>query len=146
MKRATKKETEIREARSPIPTRTPHEQLAREAAEWDKGSRTPVGFEDAPDALPRASESKPVSLRLPVTLLEILKRFAEHERVGYQVLIKRWLDDRVRAERDRLRAARAAAASSKANGCGERMRRRVAPCFPIVDRPDGESGHYQQRV
>ena len=107
-KKTKKTESGARTGGPSVPTLTPHDRLAREAAEWDDGIRTPAGFEDAPDAAWRASESKPVSLRLPRPMLEILKRFAEREGIGYQVLIKRWLDDRVRVERERIRGARAA--------------------------------------
>ena len=142
----TKKERETRKDRPAVPVRTPHEQLAREAAEWDERVRTPAGFEDAPDAAPRASESKPVSIRLPRQLLELLRRFAEHEGIGYQVLIKRWLDDRVRAERERMRDARAATEAASPERSRGHRRRFCPPSFPMVDRREGEAGHYQQRL
>ncbi|MBI2378911.1 MAG: hypothetical protein HYV07_33255 [Deltaproteobacteria bacterium] len=34
-------------------------------------------------------------------MLLVLKKFARREGVGYQVLMKRWLDDRIRAEAKR---------------------------------------------
>lgn len=117
------------------PTRTPHSKLAEEAAEWDNRRRTPSGFVDDPDAVPRASEATAISLRMPNTLLELLKRFAEREGIGYQVLIKRWLDDRVRMERERLRTARRDATTDQS--------RSPAPQFPLFDRAD-DGGHYQQ--
>ena len=46
----------------------------------------------------RAKASESISLRLPKPMLVILKEFARREGIGYQVLIKRWLDDRIRAE------------------------------------------------
>lgn len=144
MKSANKTKKKTRVAPS-VPTRTAHDQLAREAAEWSTGARTPAVFEDAPDAAPRASESKPVSLRLPRTLLDILRQFAEREGIGYQVLIKRWLDDRVRVERERMRSRAATASSGQARGQQQR-RRFSAPSFPMVDRREGEPGHYQQRL
>jgi predicted DNA binding CopG/RHH family protein len=116
-----------------VPTRTPHDVLAQEASDWDARRRTPAGFEDAEDAVPRAREATAISLRMPTALLTVLKKFAEREGIGYQVLIKRWLDDRVREERDRLRRTRSQAAMR------ERSR---APEFPLVDRDDGR-GHYQ---
>lgn len=47
-----------------------------------------------------------LSIRLPKQLLDILKEFARREGVGYQVLMKRWLDERVRGEYQRLKAQR----------------------------------------
>ena len=117
-----------------VPTRASHDVLAQEASDWDARRRTPVGFEDAADAVPRAREAAAISLRMPTALLTVLKKFAEREGIGYQVLIKRWLDDRIREERDRLRQSRSQSAMR------ERSR---APEFPLVDRDDGR-GHYQR--
>lgn len=116
-----------------VPTRTPHDVLAREASDWDARRRTPGEFEDAADAVPRAQEVTAISIRMPNALLTVLKKFAEREGLGYQVLIKRWLDDRIREERERLRKNRSQSATR------ERSR---APRFPLVDRDD-EHGHYQ---
>jgi hypothetical protein len=42
-----------------VPVRTPHQDLAKEAAEWSDGTRTPQGWADAPDAVPiRVGQSK----------------------------------------------------------------------------------------
>lgn len=59
-----------------------------------------VGWEDAPDAVPRNAESVAISLRLPKKMLDILREFARREGkgIGYQALLKRWLDDRIRKE------------------------------------------------
>jgi hypothetical protein len=81
-------------------------ELAEEARRWDSGELSPKGWEDAPEAVPRAKESVPISLRVPAPMLEILKEFARREGVGYQVLMKRWLDERIRSERDRKRKRR----------------------------------------
>jgi predicted DNA binding CopG/RHH family protein len=116
-----------------VPTRSPHDVLAQEAADWDARRRTPAEFEDAADAVPRAQEATAISIRMPKALLTVLKKFAAREGIGYQVLIKRWLDDRIREERDRLRRNRSQSATR------ERSR---APRFPLVDRDDGR-GHYQ---
>jgi predicted DNA binding CopG/RHH family protein len=89
-----------------VATRTPHDVLAQEASDWDARRRKPAGFEDAADAVPRARAARAILIRMPTALLTVLKRFAEREGIGYQVLIKRWLDDRVREERDRLRRSR----------------------------------------
>lgn len=116
-----------------IPTRTPHVTLAEEASDWDNRRRDPSDFRDAPTAVPREQEATAISLRMPKALLALLKKFAEREGIGYQVLIKRWLDERVRLERERLRGVSSADSA---------RRRCNAPQFPLMDR-DGESGHYQ---
>ncbi|HEY3356068.1 MAG TPA: hypothetical protein VGQ83_22640 [Polyangia bacterium] len=92
-----------RPAARKAPARATRDQLAREVAEWESGRRTLAGFVDAPEAVPRARESVAISVRVPVALLRLLKAFAEREHVGYQVLMKRWLDDRLRQERSRPR-------------------------------------------
>jgi hypothetical protein len=116
-----------------VPTRTPHDVLAREASDWDARRRSPAEFEDSMGAVPRAQEATAISIRMPKALLTVLKGFAEREGIGYQVLIKRWLDDRIREERNRLRRNRSQSTFS------ERVR---APQFPLVDRDD-DRGHYQ---
>lgn len=93
--------------------RTPVDELAREAAEWDSGNRTPAGWRDAPEAIPDEARSQAISLRIPSDLLLILKEFARRDGVGYQVLIKRWLDERVQAERDRSTDPRAESGTGK---------------------------------
>jgi len=50
---------------------------------------------------------------VPTPMLEALKALAQREGVGYQVLIKRWLDDRLRKERDRLARQRAGSTASR---------------------------------
>jgi len=128
-----------RAAASP-PARPPREEVSGEAAEWDERRRTPVRFEDAWDAVPRTGEATAISIRMPAAVLSLLKKFAEQEGVGYQVLIKRWLDDRLRLERDRMRAVRR---DGDAAGQGARRgRTQRAPGFPLVDRA-GDGGHYQ---
>lgn len=82
------------------------EELAREAQRWENREVTPHEWEDAPEAAPRAAESVAVSIRLPKKLLAILKECARRQGIGYQVLMKRWLDERVRDEYQRLGWAR----------------------------------------
>ena len=82
------------------------EELAEEARLWDSGKITPAGWEDAPEAVPRAGESVAISIRLPRLMVEILKEFAGRAGIGYQVLMKRWLDERIRQERERMRQER----------------------------------------
>jgi hypothetical protein len=79
------------------------EELAHEAQLWDNRELIPSGWEDAPDAVPRAKESMQISIRLPCQMVAILKEFARRSGIGYQVLMKRWLDERIRQERKRLR-------------------------------------------
>jgi predicted DNA binding CopG/RHH family protein len=100
-----------------IATRTPHAALADEVKQIEAGGLATSRFVDAPEAVPRAKESQLISIRLPNRLLAILKRFAKEESVGYQVLLKRWLDDRVREESVRLQ-----------------QQGGVAPSFPLADR------------
>jgi predicted DNA binding CopG/RHH family protein len=79
------------------------EELAEEARRWDERRVSPVDWEDAPNAVPRAKESVAVSIRLPRQMVEILREFARRTGIGYQVLMKRWLDERIRQERERFR-------------------------------------------
>src|SRR5437660_10918001 len=78
-------------------------ELAEEARRWDERQLTPDGWEDAPEAVPRAKESLQINIRLPRQMVEILKEFARRSGIGYQVLMKRWLDERIRQERERHR-------------------------------------------
>ena len=73
------------------------EELAKEATRWSQGAR-PTDWVDAPDAVPRNAESVSISMRVPGRMLDILREFARREGVGYQVLMKRWLDERIRKE------------------------------------------------
>src|SRR5713226_9547600 len=66
-----------------------------------------MNHERMTEAVPRARESVAISIRLPKKLVDILKEFARRSDMGYQVLIKRWLDDRVQLEHKRLREERA---------------------------------------
>ena len=78
------------------------EELAREAADWDLRRARPDDWRDAPEAIPRVGVSKAISIRIPAQMLAILKAFARREGIGYQVLMKRWLDERIGEERDKL--------------------------------------------
>lgn len=79
------------------------EELAEEARRWDEREVTPAGWEDAPEAVPRVKESVAISIRLPRRMIEVLKEFAQRSGIGYQVLMKRWLDERIHQERERFR-------------------------------------------
>ena len=74
------------------------EELAREAREWDHGLRSPRDWVDAPEAIPQVRASTAISLRVPSPMLTVLKALAKREGVGYQVLIKKWLDERIHEE------------------------------------------------
>ncbi len=78
------------------------EQLAREALLWDSGSLRPDDWIDAPEAVPRSGAATPISIRVPTQMLAVLKAFAKREGIGYQVLMKRWLDERIREEHSKL--------------------------------------------
>lgn len=78
------------------------EELKREARDWELRVLTPCDWQDAPEAIPRVGASTAISLRMPTQMLAILKAFARREGIGYQVLLKRWLDERIREERDKL--------------------------------------------
>lgn len=76
--------------------------LGEEARMWDSGQIDPKAWEDAPERVPMQKESVSITVRVPSRMLEILKEFARREGIGYQVLMKQWLDDRIRSERDKL--------------------------------------------
>jgi predicted DNA binding CopG/RHH family protein len=121
--------------------RTPDDKLAAEAAAWDERKLTPAGFRDAPEAIPNASRTVAISLRMPAQLLAVLKRCAAREGVGYQVLIKKWLDDRLRSELAALKSRKGAGPESgpPARSSGNV---RYAPLFPLRDRADSSGAHY----
>lgn len=77
-------------------------ELAREATAWDEGTAPTERWKNAPNAIPQAKAATAISIRLPTAMLEVLKAFAEREGVGYQALMKRWLDERIREERKKL--------------------------------------------
>jgi predicted DNA binding CopG/RHH family protein len=54
----------------------------------------------------RTGKTVAISIRLPERQLQILKEFARLDGVGYQTLMKRWLDDRIRDEHARMRTDR----------------------------------------
>jgi hypothetical protein len=82
-----------------------HDELARESLDWDSGRIKVAGWTDSPEAVPRAQESVPISIRLPKKMLEVIRQFASRENIGYQVLIKRWLDERIVQEAQARRRA-----------------------------------------
>jgi hypothetical protein len=81
-------------------------ELEEEARKWAAGEMPSGEFVDAPEAVPRARESVAISIRLPKQMVDILKEFARRSGIGYQVLMKRWLDDRICLEHGRLKKDR----------------------------------------
>jgi hypothetical protein len=79
-------------------TKLTDKELAEEAARWAERDRDLSGWVDAPEAVPRQGETASISMRVPKAMLNILREFARREGVGYQVLMKRWLDQRIREE------------------------------------------------
>ena len=74
---------------------------AEEARWWDE-HRDYWDTSDAPDervAPTPARTTKPVNLRLPVEMIEALKRAGARRALPYQTLIRMWLKERLDAER-----------------------------------------------
>jgi hypothetical protein len=84
-------------------TRAAAETRKREARDRQHGVLPPTDSHDTPEAVPRARALRSISLRVPEQMLIALKVMARREGVGYQVLLKRWLDDRIREEWRRSR-------------------------------------------
>jgi predicted DNA binding CopG/RHH family protein len=85
-------------ARANQERRATPEELAQEATAWADGSNTLKGWEDAPEAVPRQAESTMISIRMPTKVLGALREFAQRQGIGYQVLMKKWIEDRIREE------------------------------------------------
>lgn len=84
-------------------TRLTEKELVAEAARWAHQPPALAGWVDAPEAVARGGESVSISMRLPKLMLEVLREFARREGTGYQVLMKRWLDERIREEARTIR-------------------------------------------
>jgi hypothetical protein len=89
-------------------------ELADEAKRWGPDKAPEAGWVSAPEAVPRHAETEAISLRVPKAMLGILKEFAAREGVGYQVLMKRWLDERIRSEAVAFHAKRQKVAPAEA--------------------------------
>ena len=61
------------------------------------------GVGRSPEKIPNIGKSTLIDFRVPTDMVTILKEFARRQGIGYKVLMKRWLDDRIREERDKLR-------------------------------------------
>ena len=98
--------------------------LSEEVKQWDSaGFQTKSGFQSQPELVPRVSETTLISIRIPNKLLHLLKAAATEQEIGYQVLMKRWLEDRLRQEFEERKAKRKATQSE------------AAPQFPRTDVP-----------
>lgn len=72
----------------------------RVAAGFEADAFTDSAWEDVPslDAFPRRRLGAQVTIRLDPELAERLRAIATRERVGYTSLLRRWIEERVRAE------------------------------------------------
>ena len=75
-------------------TKSTDKKLAAAAAFYTEAN----DFDRGAEHVDRAGKTVAVSVRLPERQLGILKEFARREGTGYQTLMKRWLDDRIRDE------------------------------------------------
>jgi len=73
---------------------------AEEARWWDEHPDywDAVESADEPVAPARVRRTKPVTLRLPVDMVEALRRAAARRALPYQTLIRMWLHERLAAE------------------------------------------------
>lgn len=78
---------------------------------WDEGKLSGKDWIQDEDSIPRAQESEQISIRLPKRLLSVLRGLAKRRSIGYQVLLRDLLDERVREEarRELVRLGRAPA-------------------------------------
>ena len=72
-------------------TRPNQKKLAAVAALFSKET----DFDRGSEHVDRFGKTVSISLRLPERFILILKELARREGIGYQTLMKRWLDDRV---------------------------------------------------
>jgi hypothetical protein len=71
---------------------------ARRARLWGEGKLSGKDWLDDSRAIPHLRESEQISIRLPKRLLTLLRTLAKRRSIGYQILLKDWLDDRAREE------------------------------------------------
>lgn len=94
-------------ARSDTELRLPSGLSPREEAKWweehwDYWDRAVAEDEVVQPAPVR--RTKAVNLRLPVDMIEVLKREAARRAIPYQTLIRMWLQERLNAEAERSRS------------------------------------------
>lgn len=79
------------------------EERAKEAARWTPKEPASTGWVDAPEAHPVPPEEiERFYIPLPKNLAYMLREFAGRAGLNEQVLVKQWLDDRVKVEREKL--------------------------------------------
>ena len=85
--------------------------LAREARRFsaDNNFDRDGGWSAVDDKSDLDGATVAISVRLPGRQLQLLKEFARREGVGYQTLMKRWLDDRLRDEFEAMREGKSSA-------------------------------------
>ena len=72
------------------------QEIAQLLSEENNFDRAGDYSESQPSRIHKSSIS--ISLRLPGQQLVILKEFARRRGIGYQTMMKEWLDDRIRQE------------------------------------------------
>ncbi|MBF0441902.1 MAG: hypothetical protein HQK54_08370 [Oligoflexales bacterium] len=115
--------------------RTSEKQLEKEAALWDERKIDPKTWEDSPESLPRHDETEAISIRIPKLMLAIIKEFAGREGIGYQALMKKWIDEKILEERNLFIV-------SQRIKRGEPLGNITKIKFPKHDLKIGEVGHY----
>lgn len=78
----------------PNMTKPTNEQL-REAA---KDFRADTDFDRGAEHVDLSGPTTQISIRLPDRMIDILKTVASRRGLGYQTLMKQWLDERIREE------------------------------------------------
>jgi predicted DNA binding CopG/RHH family protein len=78
---------------------------AEEAQWWDDHEEYWDSVDTPWEVVPpqKVRRTGPVTLRLPLDLIESLKQEAEKQGVAYQTVIRMWLDERVASERKRAK-------------------------------------------
>ena len=135
MTKPKKKRTKPNRKVSPEHRASP-ERLAAEAQAWQQGAPLGDGWQQAPEAVVRHKASTTVTMRMPIDMLAVLKGFAERKGIGYQALVKQWLDERIRVEGDKLLGKRTVCAVP----AGARY---APPVDGLVDRADIDGPHYE---
>jgi predicted DNA binding CopG/RHH family protein len=71
------------------------ETLASEAKAWDERRIDPKTWDNVPRMTALSGETEAICFRLPKDTITILKEFAKRKDIGYQTLIKMWLDEKI---------------------------------------------------
>ena len=75
-------------------TKRTSKELAETAALYTKEK----DFDRGAEHVAVSGPTEAISIRFPEQQLVVLREFARRQGIGYQTLIKRWLDDRIREE------------------------------------------------